>query len=440
MLPLGGTLLIAMAVSWAIALQLLTQAIDQRLDAQLHNATSILAEGAFPFSPDLIGRLDRLIEARIALLDDAGAIGLSTGDESANRALGSLAGDRPAAGDVNVRFVTIEADDLAWRAAVRPLPAARDDRYRYVVAAAPLAETRAVATNAALLLGAAMFLAALVLAWFGSFFTRSITRPLEDLARMAKGIAEGRRDVVTPVRQQDEIGVLAAALNDMASRLDTYEAELAQRSRLAGLGDLAARMAHELRNPLTAIKMQLELLERRVDEDERARIKGLLDEIRRLELIVHSTLALGGARATNPTPTDAGALVREVAELLQPSLAHRHIDLDCEIADLPKVPADPDQIKQVLLNLLNNAAEALGSGGRIRIAADMVDGGNVDISIEDSGPGMAGAKPGPGSSKPLGLGLGLTISEEIAKRHGGSLRHARSDTLGGAKFTLSLPL
>ena len=93
LLPLGGTLLVAMVAAWAIALYLLTNTIDRRLDATLENATSILAEGTFPFSPDLIGRLDRLIEARILLAGDTGTIGLSTGGDSLNAAVEAAAGE-----------------------------------------------------------------------------------------------------------------------------------------------------------------------------------------------------------------------------------------------------------------------------------------------------------------------------------------------------------
>ncbi|HEX2138615.1 MAG TPA: HAMP domain-containing sensor histidine kinase, partial [Woeseiaceae bacterium] len=440
LLPLGGTVLVAMAVAWAIALNQLTRAIEERLDEQLRNATAILAEGTFPFSEDLIGRLDRLIAARILLLDDAGRIGLSTGGEAVNRALAGFGTQNARSFGVSPRFVTLESGGLAWRAAVRPLPAARDDRFRYVVAAASLAETRRVANEAALLLGGAMLMAAVIVALLGSFFTRSITRPIAKLAHMADRIAEGHRDVVVDVAQRNEIGVLARALNDMSARLAEYEQELARQSRLSGVGDLAARMAHEVRNPLTAMKMQLELLEGRIGAEDGRRVGGILDEVRRLELIVSSTLALGGARAGNPVPTDLPGLIRDVAELLQPSLAHRGIDLACDLGTMPAVAADPDQVKQVLLNLINNAADELAGGGRIVVSASLDNReGEVCISVDDSGPGLPAADE-PRTQKPLGLGVGLAISEEIAARHGGTLERGRSTTLGGARFTLRLPV
>ncbi|MEJ2604650.1 MAG: HAMP domain-containing sensor histidine kinase [Gammaproteobacteria bacterium] len=208
---------------------------------------------------------------------------------------------------------------------------------------------------------------------------------------------------------------------------------------MTALGELASRMAHELRNPLTAIKMQLQLLEERTSEPERARIAGVLDEIRRLELIVNSSLAIGGAQALNPTPSDLDRLLDEVVTLVGPSLAHRGIDLQTAFADLPTVAVDGDRIKQVLLNLVNNAADELEGGGQILLAATPDGPHAVSIMVEDSGPGLPGEIERRRSGKSLGLGLGLQISREIVERHGGELLLGSSESLGGAKFTIRLP-
>lgn len=441
MLPLGATMLVAMGVAWAIALYLLTDTIDRRLDAQLENATSILAEGNFPFSPDLIGRLDRLIEARIILLDEAGDIGISTGDESIDKAIAGLTDHVAALLGNEVYFNTVSASGVPWRTAIRRLQPARDDRYRYVMAAASLSTTRQVARDSALLLGAAMFLAAAVLALVGSFFTRSITRPVTDLADMADRIADGERDFSIDINESNEIGVLARALAGMAERLQQYEDELARQSRLSGLGDLAARMAHEVRNPLTAIKMQLQLLEERVDEADGDRIRKVLGEIRRLELIVESTLVLGGPLNLQFTPIEPAALVDEVVELLRPALDHRGISLIADLGTLPTTTIDADRIKQVLLNLINNAADELTQGGVIRISGkDVAERESVDITIEDSGPGIDALRAAERSAKPFSLGLGLTISQEIIDSHGGELLIGESTELGGACFTIRLPV
>ncbi len=439
-IPLGVTLLVAMLAAWAIAAYLLTRVMEQRLDEQLGNATSILAQGTFPLTPDLIARLDSLIRARIALLDSSGRIGLSTAQGQADPALASLVNRLHEFSQAPVVFLTEEASGISYRIAVRPLAEARDQRFRFVAAAAPLSAIREASGKAALLLGAAMLFATLLLAWFGSYFTRTITRPVGDLAQMAGRIAEGEREIESDITEGNEIGVLAKALNDMTVRLGRYETELARQSRLSGLGDLAARMAHEVRNPLTAIKMQLQLLEERAGDDDSRLVHGLLDEIRRLEMIVESTLALGGPMKLNCQDLKPDRIIDEVVELLRPSLEHRGIDVTIETKQSKLVNADPHRLKQVLLNLINNAADELGDGGKIRIGTELADDGDMQIiTVEDSGPGLPDEADGTQTSKPFGLGLGLTICHEIIQQHGGTLEKGSSPALGGAKFTLRLP-
>jgi len=439
--PLGITLLVAMLAAWAIAAKLLTETINQRLDDQLDNATAILAQGEFPFSPDLIGRLDRLIEARIALLDEDGNIRLSTMTEQGATALAVLTGRIEEIRGKPLTLLTSEAADGAWRIAVRPIARERDRRFHYVAAAASLARTREAAGNAAALLGAAMLFATLLLAWFAHFYTRGISRPVGELATMADRIADGERDIVSEFDADNEIGLLARALNGMTTRLAEYEDELARQSHLTGLGDLAARLAHEVRNPLTALKMQLQLLEESVPEAEVGRLKRLLDEIRRMELIVESALTLGAPVVLHQGEVNPRVVVDELAELLRPVLSHRGIELQTACDYSPQLHADADRLRQVLLNLINNAADELADGGVIRLSTGAAGAGErIEFKVEDSGPGMPPDAAEAARSKPFGLGIGLTISREIVELHGGELRQGNSDELGGAQFTICLPI
>ena len=438
-LPLGVTILVAMLAAWAIAVQLLTDSFDRRLDDQLDHATAILADGEFPFSADLIGRIDRLIEARIALLDDSGTVRLATTTAATNEVLSTLVPSLSANDKTRLVLQTRDIDGTTWRIAVRPLSLDRDSRYHYVIAAASLAETREAAQDAAVLLGTAMLFATVLLAWFGHYFTRSITGPVSDLASMADRIAEGERDISSDIDAPNEIGLLARALNGMASRLKQYESDLAQQSHLAGLGDLAARLAHEIRNPLTSIKMQLQLLEESVPESDAARVRTLLNEIRRMELIVESALTLGAPLVLHRCDVQPETIIDELAELLTPALNHRNIELVTKVEQTTKISADPDRLKQVLLNLINNAADELDQGGAIHVIAGLDDCENVmEISVADSGPGVSQNGKDSVRKKPFGLGLGLTICREIVEAHGGEIVQSISAELGGAKFTIRL--
>ena len=382
--PLGLTLLIAMIAVWAIAVKLLTDTIDRRLDDQLNHATEILAAGEFPFSPELIVRLDRLIEARIALLNESGAVVLSTTDGPANDALQAQAGLIDSGEPV--RIFTSKAGGNTWRIAIRPLALGRDTRFAYVAAIASLDESRRAASDAAKLLGLAMLIVTVLLAWVGHRFTG-----------------------------------------------------LARQSRLAGLGELSSRIAHEIRNPLTAIKMQLQLLEEKAAPDDVARIGNLLNEIRRMETMVESALTVGAPLTLQLGIVQPDALINDLAELLQPSLSHRGIDLKVDVADVVEIDADADRLKQVLINLINNAADELESGGVICVTTEVSEQ-CINISVDDSGPGLQPVDHKLISKKTFGLGLGLTICREIAALHNGKLTSASSAMLGGARFTLHLPV
>jgi signal transduction histidine kinase len=274
---------------------------------------------------------------------------------------------------------------------------------------------------------------------------RGVTEPVRRLVAMADGIAAGRRDVRAVPGRGGELAALATSLNEMTARLQSYEAELADRSRLAALGELSARIAHEIRNPLTGLKLHLELLAEGASGAQAATVARLLDEVGRLELIVASSLALGGGQRAAPQPGDLVAVVEEVLHLMEPSLRHRHISVTQQLAALPLVTMDRDRLKQALLNLIANAADALPGGGTMVVTTSPAGGGGIQVSVEDSGPGfppeqLAPASNGKASGKPFGLGLGLRLCREIAAEHGGRLDLGRSDRLGGARATIELPV
>jgi len=387
-MPLGLTLLVAMIAAWAIAVHLLTDTIDRRLDDQLNHATAMLADGEFPFSPDLIARLDRLIEARIALLDASGEIALSTAHGPANEALHTLVNNISDRRDEPVSLLTAEAGGSTWRIAVRPLTRARDDRFAYVAAAASLDESRQAARDAAKLLAAAMLLVTVLLAWVGHYFT-----------------------------------------------------DLTRQSRLAGLGDLASRVAHEIRNPLTTLKMQLQLLEENASPDDAIRIGKLLNEIRRMDMIVESSLTLGAPMTLQRDKVQPDELITDLTELLRPALDHRGIELQIEPQCPAEIDADQNRLRQALLNLINNAADELNDGGIIRVSTAVAPTKDaIEFSVEDSGPGLKETADDKENKKPFGLGLGLSICREIVEQHGGELIAASSTSLGGARFTIRLPV
>jgi signal transduction histidine kinase len=291
------------------------------------------------------------------------------------------------------------------------------------------------------MLTAAALLAALLLS-----LVRSITRPLSELSALADRVATGERGERVDLPRPDEIGALAHSLNSMTTRLAEYESRLASRSRLAALGDMSARLAHEIRNPLTGIKLHLQLLAERAAPRDLPRLQQLLGEVQRLELLVSSTLMLGAEQPLALETVDLAALVADVLDLMQPSLEHRGIAVQRAQGELQPVRADRARLRQALLNLVVNAGEAMPHGGRLQVGTE-ADAAvqRALIAVEDTGPGVsdelrARLESDPRSTKPFGLGLGLVVCRDVAAAHGGELRIERSAVLGGARFVIALPL
>jgi nitrogen fixation/metabolism regulation signal transduction histidine kinase len=205
---------------------------------------------------------------------------------------------------------------------------------------ASLADLHAATRRAADWLGLAGLALLALLGWLGHRVAYGITTPLAQLARFAERIAGGERSGRVTLQAPAEIDSLAAALNRMARRLEDYERELVDHHRLAALGEMAARVAHEIRNPLTAIKLQIELLAERAAGEERTKLEALLDEVHRLELVVSTTLAAGQPAKLAVRDDDLSRIASEVTTLVRPQLEHRHIRLETTLAPVAPAPLD----------------------------------------------------------------------------------------------------
>ena len=441
-LTLLGPLLIAMAAAWTIGVSIVTNVLEQRLEGQLRNAATVLATWDLPYTPELLRRLASLQESNFVLLDRTGAVAVTTSAKVGNAVEASLAERRPW---LNSETRRLEAP-VQSIAVYQTIDAGREPRYSALVAVAPLGDAASAATRAARWLGLAMLAATAFLGAVLLTLVRNITRPLAQLSAFADQIAAGEREQRLALPRADEIGALGESLNTMMVRLGGYESRLASRSRMSALGEMSARVAHEIRNPLTGLKLHLQLLAERIDARELDRVEQLLTEVQRLELLISSTLLLGGEQPLDAAPTRIEPLLKEVLDLMGPSFAHRGIHAASRCDDALQASVDRGRVRQALLNLVVNAADAMPQGGRLLIGAKCdAAASRVQIQVEDSGPGVpddmrARLHDAPFSTKPFGLGLGLTICRDVAAVHGGELLIERSAELGGARFVIALPL
>lgn len=276
---------------------------------------------------------------------------------------------------------------------------------------------------------------------------------LGPIRRMAKEAAPAA-DAMMP---RDEVAALSSRVSGLIEDRDHTREELSRSrellvhaEKMAAVGKLAAGVAHSIRNPLTSVKMRLFSLERNLDlsEVQKEDFTVISQEIRNVDNIVQNFLEFSRPpklRMQRISPSD----VVDAALLLLRHRLELH-DIEVEVKrefQLPEIKADPELVKEVLVNLLNNACDAMGNAGRIVIREEVPPeqaGRSVLIQVSDSGPGVPESIADKlfepfFSTKEEGTGLGLAISRRIIEQHGGRLILERG--LGkGAAFLITLPI
>ncbi|MBI4913253.1 MAG: HAMP domain-containing protein [Acidobacteria bacterium] len=287
----------------------------------------------------------------------------------------------------------------------------------------------------------------LILWWL----TRSlVVKPVAALVAGTRAVAGGELGTTIPVMGRHELGDLAKAFNDMTRRLVETQRQLTQADKLASVGRLAAGIAHEINNPLTGVLSYASLLRKRLDADKESceDLDVIVRETKRCRGIIRDLLDF--ARPTPPTrkPTDLNEVARRAIAVVMSQLALNQVQLALDLSpELPEVPADGNQVQQVLVNLLLNAADAIGpSGGTIRVSSRTAEGDRfAELAVHDNGPGISEENL-PRVFEPFfttkgshGTGLGLAVSWGILEHHGGRLE-VESPPGEGTCFTLRLPL
>jgi len=240
------------------------------------------------------------------------------------------------------------------------------------------------------------------------------------------------------------IGIMAV-FQDLTHRVDLEEKEL-QAERLRLLGECVAGIAHELNNPLTGVIGYLQLAAKGdISPDLKAAVDKASTEAGRMANTIRSLLTFVRHHEPERSPTDLSELARQVVSFQGYHLAAIDISLDVEADEMPRALVDPHQIRQVLLNLVKNAADAIEEMGRPgRIVIRVGRGRGVfRIEVEDDGPGIPGDLSGRVfedffTTKPGGTGLGLSVARRLANDLGGSLK-AESVPGEGSRFSLELP-
>jgi signal transduction histidine kinase len=320
--------------------------------------------------------------------------------------------------------VQVNARQVAW--AVKRLPAIRDpflERRRWLLA---------------------------LLACFAALGLAGVISINLRLRRGVEAIGRGVRRLETDFEYRlpdtgGEFGVIARAVNEMAAKRAALEAGLRRQDRLAALGRVAAGVAHEIRNPLNALRLTLELLSRRVRRGESSPVEvaGVMDEVDKLDRTVARLLAFGRPDLRDRRVQDLMPLVERAVRVVSQQSATRGVAVEIAAGEPRPLEADVDglEIEQVIINLLMNAVDAAPAGSTVCVRVD-ASGRQVLVQVHDDGVGIpASAREhifDPYfTTKETGTGLGLAVSREIVAHHGGQLELVSNGS--GTTFEMRLP-
>lgn len=280
-----------------------------------------------------------------------------------------------------------------------------------------------------------------------------LTRPINSLLDATRRLKAGELDYrIGGLRS--EFGEVADSFNEMAASLKKQMQEMQRTEQLRVCGEMAAGLAHEIRNPLAGMKVSIEVLIAELDLEERDRevLVKVIEQIRNIEQLMKSLLNYARPVAAQPVPVNVNNILEKAVYFIEKHPSFTAGDTQTKIVKelddtLPEIVGDPQQLQQVFLNLLLNAVDAISGGGEITVGTCHAEKGKaIAVELHNTGKGIPPELMEKifqpfftTKAKGKGTGLGLAVSKRIIEEHGGSIEVTNAVS-GGVTFTIILPV
>ena len=405
-IPSALVALLATSAAALVAVSAIARTLEARVEQQVLSTSSVIGQSDFALNTAILRSVKAITGADIVTYTPAGVVATTVEPGSASDALVAAVTSpdvtksvmSSGAGAQSVRTMNCGRPCLVAHRRLKTRP---DTVVAVVADTSELtAATRRLA--ATVLIGAALSLAVIVV--LTQVITRRVTAPIDDALMRSEKLA------------------------------------------LAGL--MAARVAHDIRNPLSSIKMQTQLVGARLrdDTETQAQVSAVLRDIQQVETVVKDLIELARPGELKRRPTPLNDVIRDVLHQLAPQLTYRKIAVDAQLADgLPVVELDPDRFRQMLINVLGNAADAMTNGGKLQVTTRRApDGSTVVLDVCDDGIGIDPAirdrvfDPFV-STKRDGVGLGLVNAKAVIESHGGTIELLAAEPQGTcARMTIPM--
>lgn len=276
---------------------------------------------------------------------------------------------------------------------------------------------------------------------------RWVIAPVEDLREAADHLARGDFTHRLTPRSGDELGQLAVEVNDMAGMIDRMQREAIERERLAAMGEMVRRLAHNIRNPLSGIRSIAELSRRRARDDVSLREdqQSIISTVDRFNSWLTELLDATSPLKITTTACEVRPWLERAIESQRTIATMKSIDVRVDTAAAPdRAVFDPRHLEHAIVGILTNALQASPNGSTVRVLAESRDEGRWSITIEDEGPGISEDirelifQPY-FTTKNDGNGIGLAVTNHVVREHKGTIR-VETPAKGGTRFVIDLPL
>jgi signal transduction histidine kinase len=441
LIPLIAIQGLAVAVNTLTTARLAASRGERQIIDRLNGVITALGHANFPYTASVLVRMHGLSGAHFVACDADGRP--SETSLAGLRTLPTVLSTVPDAADLDSLGAapTLPVGGTRYFALrLRPAHGARGPSLLVLYPETSWRQARREAALPPLLLGVgSLGLLVAVTCWVAHRYSRRLGRVQRQVAR----IAEGDFQELDLGRTRDEVQDLARSINQMCVQLREMRRAIRQTERTRLLAQLAAGLAHQLRNSLTGARMSVQLHARRYPAPEGDRsLDVALRQLAMTEEQVRGLLSLGRVEQRPPSEFDAGRLLDDVAMLVEPTCRHARVTLRRQRGAGPlDARGDESGIRAAVLNLTLNAIEAAGPGGRVGLEVHAA-GAEVSFDVSDSGPGpppeLAESLCEPFvTGKPDGVGLGLALAQQVAVEHRGRLSWTRAE--GETRFRLSIP-
>ncbi len=425
------TVLVVAVLSWT-AVHYTSVLWDIQATRKLARVADVISRDPALLTPAALVKIKRLVEADILIYDYAGRLAAGTVQEESKipflssipkelleklMAEGSLVVPINSKGVVPARQFFKVLNMARRNAVILSLSVSEEERLRFV-------------REISWVVGVTAFSGLLFLWIFSYQVARFVTDPMENLVEAMSRVSAGMWDVAVPEKGPPELVAVARSFNKLVAQLKEYKRRVQEAERAATAGAMAAGLAHEIRNPLTSLKMAAQMLCEHLKDSPRElkRAEAIVRETRRLEGILTDLLDRS-RQELNKRSGDLNEIARRVGELAEAELSHRGLGVRLDLAgDLPFLMMDEEKIEQVIWNLLRNAADAMEPPGDVVLRTLYIQEPvpRVCLQVDDSGPGLSDEVLSKAfkpffTTKDKGTGLGLAICREIVRRHGGEL-------------------